>query len=89
MKKLRICLEIHGLAESESGEPCPGGLCLTVGDDNAEEITGKDYRSLMDEINIEGVLKTACLDGIFQPEDCRLLMPEEYDKKYGGDANGE
>lgn len=86
MKKLRICLEVPGLAEDESGEPCPGGVCLTIGDDNAEEITGDAYLSLMKEINIAEVLKMACLDGLCKPEDCRLLTPGEYDEKYGEDG---
>ena len=83
MKKLRICLEVPGLAEDENGQPCPGGVCLTLGDDNAEEITGEAYRNLMKEINIAGILRMACLDGFCRPEDCRLLTPEEYDEKYG------
>lgn len=85
MKKLRIFLEIQGLASGKDGEPCPGGLCVTIGEESAEEIAGEDYRKLMEQIDVAGILKVACLDGIFSPEVCRLLTPEEYDEKYGED----
>ena len=83
MKKVRICMEIQGLAQDEKGAPCPGGVCLTLGDDDAEEITGEEYRQMMEWISIPGVLKAAMLDGLYEPEDCRLITPEEYDLKYG------
>ena len=41
MKKVRICLEIQGLVQDEHGAPCPGGLCLTIGDEEAPEISGR------------------------------------------------
>lgn len=83
MKKVRICMEIQGLAQDETGAPCPGGVCLTLGDDDAEEITGEEYRQMMEAVSIPGVLKAAMLDGLYQPEDCRLITLEEYDLKYG------
>ena len=84
MKKLRICLEVQGLAQDKSGAPCVGGVCITLGDDSAEEITGEEYWKLMDEVSIAGVLQAAMLDGLYKPEDCRLITPEEYDSKYEG-----
>nr|DAZ27254.1 MAG TPA: hypothetical protein [Caudoviricetes sp.] len=83
MKKVRICMEIQGLAWDENGAPCPGGVCLTLGDDDAEEITGEEYRQLMETVSIPGVLAAALLDGLYKPEDCRLISPKEYDLKYG------
>lgn len=65
MKKLRIFLEIQGLASGKDGEPCPGGLCVTVGEESAEAFAGEDYRKLMEQIDVAGILKVACLDGIF------------------------
>lgn len=83
MKKLRICMEIQGLAQDENGAPCAGGVALTLGDDDAEEITGEEYRKMMECISIQGVLKAVMLDGIYEPEDCRLISPEEFDREYG------
>ena len=34
-------------------------------------------------ISIQGVLKAVMLDGIYEPEDCRLISPEEFDREYG------
>lgn len=83
MKKIRICLEIGGLAEDENGNPCPGGLCVTFGEDTDPEPTAEEYAGLMESVGIEGVLKTAMLDGLYTAADCRLISPEEYDRKYG------
>ncbi len=83
MKKIRICLEIQGLAEDENGNPCPGGLCLTLGEDIDPEPTAIEYAELMEQVSIEGVLKTAMLDGLYTATDCRLISPDEYDRKYG------
>lgn len=82
MKKLRICLEINGLAEDENGNPCPGGVCLTINGDCKEEITGTEHERLMKSVNVEAVLKEICLDNMFSVKDCRLLTLEEYDRKY-------
>ena len=89
MKKIRICMEIQGLGQDENGLPCPAGVELTLGDEDAEEITGEEYRKLMENFSIPGILSAAFLDGIYKPEDCRLIMPEEYDRKYGEDAHAE
>ena len=83
MKKFRICMEIQGLAQDEHGAPCPGGVCLTLGEDDSEELTGEEYRQMMGAVSIPGALKAAMLDGLYEPEDCRLITPEEYDAKYG------
>lgn len=83
MKKIRICLEIQGLAEDENGNSCPGGLCVTFGEDTDPEPTAEEYAGLMESVGIEGVLKTAMLDGLYTTADCRLIPPEEYDRKYG------
>lgn len=83
MKKYRICFEIEGLAEDEIGNPYPGGLCLTLGEDTDPEATPEEYAELVDHISIEGVLKAAMLDGLYTAADCRLISPEEYNRKYG------
>ena len=43
MKKIRICLEIEGLSEDENGNPCPGGLFVTLGEDTDPEPTAEEY----------------------------------------------
>lgn len=83
MKKFRICLEIQDLGQDEHGDPCPGGLCLSIGPDDAEEVTAEEYQNIMKAVSLEGVLKAAFLDGLYAPEQCRLIMPAEYDAKYG------
>ena len=98
MKKVRICLEIQGLGQDEHGAPCPGGLCLTIGDEEAPEISGEEYQQLMDEsealqdelMQEIAAKDTAFLEGLYRPENCRIIPPEEYDRKYGeGDQDAE
>lgn len=90
MKKVQICLEIQGLGQDEHGAPCPGGLCLTIGDEEAPEISGEEYQQLMKTVSIPGILHTAFLEGLYRPENCRIIPPEEYDRKYGeGDQDAE
>ena len=84
-KKIRICLEIQGLTEDENGNPCPGGLCVTLGEDTDPEPTAEEYAELMEAVSIDAVLKAAMLDGLYTAADCRLIPPEEYDRKYGED----
>ena len=81
-KKFRICLEIKGLGTDENGEPCNGGLCFVFGDDKAEELTGAEYDEFLQKIKIGELLRLAFLDEYFSTEDCRLISPEEYDRKY-------
>lgn len=89
MKKIRICMEIQGVCQDENGEPCPGGVALTLGDEGAEEITGEEYRKLMENFSIPGILSAVFLDGIYKPEDCRLITPEEFDRKYGEERDAD
>lgn len=84
-KKIRICLEVQGLGEDELGSPCPAGVCLTLGDEDAEELTGAEYDEFIRKLNIEDVLQLLILDKEYTPADCRLIMPEEYDREYGED----
>ena len=77
--KLRICFEIDGLAEDEYGNPAPAGLDITLGETEKQI----DYQDLARNINVDGVLKSVCLDGVVKPENVRIITPEEYDEKYG------
>ncbi len=83
MKKIRLCLEVQGLGQDDLGTSCPAGVCLTLGDEDAEEMTGAEYETFLQQINIEEVLRLVCLDKLYTPADCRLITPDEYDRKYG------
>ncbi len=88
MKSLRICMEIGGLAEDANGNPCPGGVSLSLGmvpDESFEE----KYSKAMDTISCEDVLEFIGLAGVYPASNCRLLMPEEYDRLYGEDVQHE
>ena len=50
MKKIRICLEVQGLGEDEHGVPCPNVVCVTLGDEDAEELTGAEYEKFLQTI---------------------------------------
>lgn len=83
MYKLRICLEVNGLAEDEHGNPHPAGICLEMEYPGEQAITKEKYKELMNQVSISGILKVAYLDSVVSPENCRLITPEEYDEKYG------
>lgn len=85
-KKVRICLERQRLGMDENGKPCPAGICLTLDDEDGEEMTGASYESLLEQVKIEEVLGLTCLDKLYKPADCRLITPDEYDRKYGEDG---
>lgn len=85
MKKIRLCLEVQGLGQDDFGTPCPAGVCLTLGDEDAEELTGAEYETFLQQVKIEEVLRLVCLDKLYTPADCRLITPDEYDQKYGED----
>jgi len=50
--------------------------------DNQEII---DYATLIENVNVPGLLAAMCLDGIVKPEAVRFITPEEYAAKYGED----
>lgn len=77
MSEVRLCFEVAGMARDEDGNPCPAGLQLAI--ELEHEI---EYEKLVKDINIPGVLATACLDSVVKPEDVRVISPAEYDEKY-------
>lgn len=85
MPRLRICAEIQGLCEDENGNSHPGGFELSF-EGFPEEGFEEKYKKLVASITPEMVLKAACLDDIYQPENCRIITPEEFDRKYGGES---
>ena len=74
-KKVRICLERQRLGMDENGKPCPAGVCLTLDDEDGEEMTGASYESLLEQVKIEEVLGLTCLDKLYKPS--RLSTSKE------------
>ncbi len=83
--KIRICFEVDGLAIDESGNPAPAGVSIAL--DANDDAKLPDYQELVKSIRKEGLLRMTCLDGLAQPDDVVFITPEEYDRKYGEDAN--
>ena len=84
MSNLTIYAEIQGLCEDENGNPCPGGVEMKIAvlpDEGFQE----KYAQLMKEITTESFLEATGLLGMFRPEDCRIITPEEYNALYGDD----
>ena len=81
MKKIRICLAVQGLGQDEHGVSCPNVVCVTLGDENAEELTGAEYEKFLQQVKIEDVLKLAFLDYYYSPSDCRLITLDEYKRQ--------
>ena len=79
MHKVRICLEINGVAEDDQGNPCPAGLQITLGETD-EEIP---YEELTKDLDISKLLAGAGLSSFAKPEDVTIITPEEYDERYG------
>lgn len=79
MREVRVYFEVNGIAQSESGMPCPAGLQITVGETDQEF----GYMELAQAVDISKVLKMACLDGYVKPEDVKIITPEEYDQHFG------
>ena len=50
----------------ENGKLCPAGICLTLGDEDGEEMTGASYESLLEQVKIEEVLRLTCLDKLYK-----------------------
>lgn len=84
MPDLTIHAEIQGLCEDENGNPCPGGIAITLGDFPEDRFQEK-YNQLMNKVTPENFLKSVGLLGVFHSEDCRIITPEEYDTLYGDD----
>ena len=49
MKKIRLCLEVQGLGQDDLGTPCPAGVCLTLGDEDAEIAPGTLFEKLPED----------------------------------------
>lgn len=85
MALLRVCLEIQGLARDADGNPCPGGLCISLGEAPDDEASAELIQKLMDQVDVSAILRATPLEGFVKPSDCRVITPEEFDEKYGDD----
>lgn len=79
MNKVRICFSANGLASDEAGLPCPSGIQIDLGETEKEI----DYAALTKDISIPEILAYVGLDGIVNPEDVKVISPEEYDRCFG------
>ena len=43
------------------------------------------YKKLMETVTPEMILEQAGLSEIFEPKDCRIISPKEFDELYGED----
>lgn len=85
MAEVRICFLVHGVAEDENGAPAPIGACLSLGETGVKF----DYQELVSGVNKAELLRLACLDHIATPDDVEFILPEEYDRDYGEEADHE
>lgn len=83
MKKITVYMEIAGAARDEQGNPQPAGLSLTIGEPNGEKITGDAYKAILERITVEDVLEVTFLTDVYSASACRIIMPQEYNEKYG------
>ena len=86
MKKLTVYMEIAGAAHDEQGNPQPAVIRMTIGDPDGDEITGDEYQTFLERITAEDVLEAACLTDIYPVSACRIIMPQEYQEKYGDEG---
>lgn len=75
MYKIRICLEVDGLAQDENRQPCPSGVQIEIGESEIEIPYDKPTSS----VDITRVLQAACLDAIVDSGNAHFISPEEYD----------
>lgn len=75
MFKVRVCLEIAGMAVDEKGNPAPAGAQIVLG----ESVKEWPYEDLVKYVNLDTVAHTFHV----KPEDITILTPQEYDERYG------
>lgn len=81
--KLRMCFEVRaGLAyDLENGNPAPCGIQVELGEIPDSKYPG--YEALTSGLDMADVVKSFGLDGSVNPNDVRVISPEEYDRLYG------
>lgn len=79
--RVRVCCIIHGVAFDDDGNPATAGLALDFGESDSEIL----YEDLIKNIDVDALLKNACLNDLVKPEDVEFISPEEYDREFGND----
>ena len=86
MKKITVYMEIAGATRDEYRNLQPAGIRMTIVDPDGVEITGDEYQAFLERITVEDVLEAAFLADIYPASACRIIMPQEYMKKYGDEV---
>lgn len=81
--EVKLFFEIDGIAEDANGNPGAAGLSITMEVEDLEEIP--TYEQLAADVSIPGVLNVCNLEGVVKPEAVRVITPEEYAERYGGE----
>ena len=81
MTRFRICFEVNGIAEDEEGFPAPAGMQIDFGEIDKDV----DYSEITKDLNISGILAYVGLDHRVSPDAVKIIPPEEYDERYGGE----
>ena len=79
--KVKIYLEIAGLAINENNNPAPAGMCISF--DVADGTKLPEYDEFVKSIKKDGLLRLTGLDGMVKPDDVRFITQEEYEREYG------
>ncbi len=82
MNKIRVCIEAMLPAISNSEDRTPVGLEMVFGE-TEQAVDYAKIAELFEEVGKNDIIKLFCLEAICQPEDIRIITPEEYDEEYG------
>lgn len=77
--ELRVCFEAYGLNWDDDGTPVPVGLQMSI--PGAKKMI--PYEQLTSSLNLAAVIELLGFKGVIQPEDLRIITPEEYDERFG------
>ena len=83
MKKLTVYMEIADAARDEHRNLQSAVIRMTIGDPDGDEITGDEYQAFLERITVEDVLEATFLTDMYPSSACRIIMPQEYNEKYG------
>lgn len=81
--KVKLFFEVGYL--DDVGERGALGVALDIGESDGPV----DYEALAKSVDKDRILYLCGLAGVVGPEDMTILTPEEYDLKYGDDAEEE
>ena len=76
---LKVCFEAYGLNCDADGNPVPVELQMTI--PGAKKMV--PYEQLTSSLNLAAVIELLGFKGIIQPQDLRIITPEEFDERFG------